>query len=211
MHQCACGRRKTEYARTCLVCYNEHRLPPKRQCEGCGKTFMRRQRSRDSFLFCSRECYFAVKKARGIEHQQRKENDRVDREIQRELKRAARSVLRTLRWCECGAPLNRPTARYCAPCYQQVIGAGIRNGRRIASQQGVGHVCPNCGNIFRGYSTAVYCSVRCARVIAHHRRYPALRHLPLAERNRLAELVALVRAANRRLWGGEQSHNLQIP
>ena len=64
-----------------------------------------------------------------------------------------------------------------------------------------GHICPNCGRFFTGKEARVYCSPKCEQQYAGKGRYPHIGKIPLTERNHLAELIALQRAANRRLYG----------
>jgi hypothetical protein len=68
------------------------------------------------------------------------------------------------------------------------------------------HVCPNCGEEFYGTERETYCSERCGtqmrKRIERSACYPSIGHLPVDERNKLARLIALMRAAHRRikLW-----------
>jgi len=65
--------------------------------------------------------------------------------------------------------------------------------------EGATHICPNCGQLFNGHDRDVFCSFRCARQLRKDGRYPTLGALPLDERNRVAELIALVRSARRQI------------
>jgi hypothetical protein len=64
--------------------------------------------------------------------------------------------------------------------------------------------------MFRGYESDVYCSPRCRHYYSHKRRYPTLGLVPRDERNRLAGMMALVRAA-RRLLSENTGHNRAHP
>jgi predicted RNA-binding Zn-ribbon protein involved in translation (DUF1610 family) len=68
-----------------------------------------------------------------------------------------------------------------------------RRDRRIS------HTCPNCGDTFIGLPSVVYCGKRCRDLLGKHGRYPGLRSVPAPERNQVAEMIALVRAARRAL------------
>jgi hypothetical protein len=179
-------------------------------CEYCGLAFSRpAQGGKDKRRFCSRACSFATQKAHARERaaaiQAERTAIRAERSIERELKRAAREALQALRQCECGAPIEKPTARFCDACIAVRIGAGVRQGYTRAREVGVTHICPNCAAAFQGYEAAVFCSARCskrynrqARRDTHGHRYPtAIGTLPLTERNQVASMVALVRSAQR--------------
>lgn len=201
---CQCGGSKTASAKMCRSCVARHqrRLFT---CQGCGVMHWRRAWCDDARKYCSRECYFRMKKTRAAANAAQQVIDRLsvqaEHEIQRELRRAAQQAQLALRWCSCGAPLNRrsPRAVCCDACRKERIGRSVSRRRTVSREHGVQHCCPNCGQQFRGYEGDVYCSTRCAHRYNHHGRYPSIGQLSLTERNRIAELLALVRTARKHI------------
>jgi len=135
-------------------------------------TLQRRQRQRQLAADRSREQY--------LEDQRR-------REIQREIDRAQQ--LHAASFCrDCGVPIIPGRGR-CEQC--RLV---------IDRRTWVDHVCPNCGKPFEQDDDVVYCSRKCGHQYRHHPgRYPSIALIPRAERNRIAHLIALVRAARRHI------------
>jgi len=72
-----------------------------------------------------------------------------------------------------------------------------------ATLNGLHHICPNCGDAFRGYAAAVFCSRSCAHSFGKMQRrgsYPSIATLPVDERNKLAHLISLARRANQIIY-----------
>jgi len=211
--RCACGQPKSYRTAQCWTCYNAGRRGPSYQCLGCGAAFWRfhSPTKRDARRYCSRACFFAMKKTRAAENQRviqaRKQSESVESEIHRALRQEAQRTLLALRLCaECGGPLSRlsPGGRFCRRCVAYRIATATSRGRRASREVGPEHLCPNCGQTFRGHVQDVYCSLHCAKQYkARHDRcgdtYPTLSHMPLDERNQIAELIALTRAAYRKI------------
>jgi hypothetical protein len=162
-------------------------------CESCAAPFWRRRNHKDARRFCSKRCAGVWHRARTLA---RVQAERAQRQIDRELQRAARQAVALLRWCPCGAALNRrsPGGRFCRACVAERIRAG-----HASRERDIAHCCPNCGGSFHGYEAQVFCSKRCAHQLQHKGRYPTLGRLPLEDRNQLAEMIALVRAARRQI------------
>jgi len=169
------------------------------QCVWCTATFSRRPWSDDTLRYCTRECYFAMKKARAHE---RHEVLAVEQQLEQELRRSASAAIRALRRCRACAgsiPADRGGS-YCSDvCRRAGIGTNLRATRRTnKGASGIQHLCPNCGQWFTGHPGDVFCSSRCAHQLKPC--YPRIRRIAsIEERNRLAELIYLVRAANRRI------------
>jgi hypothetical protein len=177
---------------------------PDLHCEWCGVAFFRRPSNRDARRFCSKRCSGARRRARTAE---RRAAILVQRRIAREKREQIRKQQHQARMiCPCGARISRRTGRWCNTCFAQQIGNGIRAGHTVARTAGLHHLCPNCGQWFRGYPRDTFCSTTCAKQMRKRDRYPHLGHLPIDERNQLAELIALVRAVNRRLHTRGQNH-----
>lgn len=151
---------------------------PIRSCETCGTAFQRTRNASDNARFCSRLCAFrartAAAAARAAQVQQARHEARQHRAIEREFARLVRGELRRA----LAFPRPRPPSR--PPVFLE-------------------HVCPNCGQRYMGQERRVYCSPQCSQQYLHHGNYPPLGAVPLVERNSLATLVALTRAANRHL------------
>jgi hypothetical protein len=213
---CACGRPRANTAAKCLTCYWAERRRQIHICQHCGQSF-RPKRSVctarcQNNKYCSRACYFRAKHARAevaaSAEAEALEARRAERAFARsfalELRKrlpADHSVMG--RFCRCGAAITQFATGFCAPCIAEIMAARVRAGHSVARLLGVAHICPNCGRSFRGYPRAVCCSRRCDRQISKWkkgRRYPSIQHVPVDERNKLAELIALTRAANRRLY-----------
>lgn len=203
MKLCACGQRKTDAATRCQSCATAHRRPMFR-CEWCSAEFWRRRwDGRDYRRFCSHRCANACTGAQVYAVcQARRDSEQAQREIDRELRRAAQRVLLELRSCSCGGPITRPHGTMCTTC-------AATHRRERGREHGIKHLCPNCGQWFRGLETDVYCSPRCARQLRKKGRYPSIASLATGERNRIAELIALIRAARRRIEQPAESQTTQ--
>jgi hypothetical protein len=199
---CACGGKKAREAAACRACYLTNVHADDSTCQWCQQTFRRGQKApdRDARKYCSKTCYGAAKRiwapgARGrfvasLRHELRSRLAVFDRRSQ---------TAAPWRRCSCGAPIENPFGKCCRRCGAERKGIGIRSARAISRRVGCEHVCPNCGVRFHGHPGDVFCSAKCGRQLRG--RNFSIRGLPLDERNKLAELIALVRAANRRLQG----------
>jgi hypothetical protein len=182
---CACGNKKSPTARQCFECrMRDDDARRSRVCEECSQPFNRpRHGNRDAQRFCSRSCGFAWQKREGAEKRKATAKERetqnrmrdVERTIQRELAHAIRTRL------------------------DQVVPRRPLGSFKTAER--VRHVCPDCGVAFDGVLGRVFCSPKCCQRYLHKRKYPALAHIEVHERNQLASMLALVRAANRQLQG----------
>lgn len=213
LYVCACGQRKSYSAVRCLTCerLRRHSPPEPRMCEWCGLSFRRKLHGgggdHDTGRFCSKKCSGARRRAgtmlRLEQQKQQRFASEIERQIQRELDRAQRELERAQRdcaprFCACGTAITNGSM--CQPCATIRKVTGLYAAREMARIAGHEHCCPNCGARFRGLERDVYCSDHCARQLCKRRqRYPAIGHFPLNERNRLAELIALVRSARRRI------------
>jgi len=198
---CACGRPKSRRTVQCRTCFNVKHRSPAFQCAWCTRTFWRPKWKDDARRFCSRDCFFAMKKGRAAD---RAESEAAEREIQQALYHAAKKVRRSLRRCvHCaGSMPDDRGGRYCSDaCLCAVLGTKVRETRRTNKAAGIQHQCPNCGVWFPGHPCDVYCSPRCCKQFKTHLgRYPSLENVfPIEERNRIAGLIALVRAARRQI------------
>ena len=156
-------------------------------------------------MFCSRTCAFARQHEQYLRRQ-------VAAVIAREQQKAARARGKqeqeqrihqermTCRLCGGERVLGSWVGRRCLVCYAQQQRVRVQRGRARVKQDGVLHLCPNCGQWFRGYEQDVFCSKRCSQQLKPD-RYPRMRHVPIAERNELAAMTALIRRANRVLQG----------
>ncbi len=193
-YRCECGQAKSLGSQRCQTCHMQQRHDRvlRRTCQSCGREFRRKHSLRsghDVLRFCSKKCWGVFQTA--LAHTARDAYRRA-RQIQRELTRAQR--LEARKHCACGVLItHQHRDRRCSPC----IAAAVR-AKRAADQMIGDHVCPNCGGSFHRYGSAVFCSPRCGRQYKHD-RYPTLRALPVDKRNQIAELVALVRSARRRI------------
>lgn len=197
--RCSCGGQKARYSLRCQACdavrrkcEAVRRMVPTRVCQWCGAEFRRQGDARaahDVLRFCSKKCWGAFRSAIA---QAQHEKYRGARQIIRELTRAQRLYARSV--CACGATITRPYGSLCTSCRA----ARRSEAFRIRREEGVHHLCPNCGQSFRGHTDDVYCSSPCAKQFRKKSR-SRIRAIPLDERNRIAELLALVRAANRRI------------
>ena len=204
--RCACGR-PTDHAQ-CRRCHDTANANRKlRTCEGCGIAFRLSNSPGKQYAgrFHSRKCAaihrWALHNARvKAEREARQEARRVrliEREIARETSRPG--------VCRCGAPITRdrqchdPYVTLCKECAARQIADRVRRVRLASRHDGVDHVCPNCGETFRGFERDVFCSTRCAAQLKRE-TYPSIGALPLDERNRIAAMVALMRHARSRLY-----------
>ena len=201
---CACGQPRSRAAVQCKACETQARRRPF-VCEWCGGSFWRRSNRGDTRRFCSKRCSGARRTAIAAA---KREIDRHEREIERAIDRAnrpllreARQRLRALRRCACGAPVASIHGVVCAACAAANRRAGHRRARRWSR---IVHCCPSCGNSFFGLEHDVYCSSRCGHQLRKG-RYPSIGGLPLEERNRIAEFIALVRAAHKQMQGEPNS------
>jgi len=219
---CACGRPKNSTSAQCWSCYNTGRRGPALICEWCKQTFRRFDRknpAKDARRFCSKRCGGLFKAAAGtlpirtpaalIAWEQNLALRRAASEVRREERRHERKLLAQERaadrqahrpTCACGEAFTRVLwnyshpymRRWCEACFAQEFYAHP-------------HICPNCGQDFYGEQTATYCSRHCAKQMRHKIErspdlYVSIGNFPLTERNNLAALIALMRAANRRLY-----------
>jgi len=175
-------------------------------CEYCGVTFWRKRAKRDARRFCSKRCSGARIRARtAAAKAERTLATAFAAAFRRELDaRLPAIVVPTLeRRCPCGAP-RHTRSKYCLVCLRPLVAARVRAGRSAVTFTGLDHVCPNCGATFKGYEADTYCSRPCATQYRHRvdrGSYPRIGHMGIKERNTLAELIALMRAANRRIHG----------
>jgi endogenous inhibitor of DNA gyrase (YacG/DUF329 family) len=178
-------------------------------CESCAAPFWRRKNHKDARRFCSKRCAGTWHRARTAA---RVQAERTQREIDRALLQAARETARLLRRCPCGASLDRRSAggRFCRACVAARLRASNIRQQKAARDYGPLHCCPNCGRQFQGYEGAVFCSSLCSKRL-HRKRYPTLAHIPLEERNHLAEMIALVRAARRKIGRDPNRADREIP
>jgi predicted RNA-binding Zn-ribbon protein involved in translation (DUF1610 family) len=200
---CACGGRRSRNARQCKSCDTAARRGSDFSCEWCGLVFWRKSHNSnkaDARRFCSKQCSGALKtaQARAREHVTAIETE-FARAVEQELHARLSTPQQPVRICSCGAVITKKGTGYCAACLPSRVATWCRAARSVVRHEGVEHVCPNCGHSFRGYVGDVFCSQRCATQLTHHRRYPSIGAVPYPERNQLAELIALQRAANRRL------------
>ena len=188
------GRRDRRFCSVaCSGAFNLRTTGAWRTCEWCQTIFRGPRQGRAARRFCSKKCsanhQFAPRRAA---IQAAAQAAALERQINQELRRIQKQT------CPCGARIERPTARWCRACYAKRIRDGIRQGLARVRDKGYSHLCPNCGRGFCGYPSAVFCSSRCRRQYPRE-RYPAIRDVSLAERNQIAELIALARSANRRI------------
>lgn len=196
---CACGRMKTRVAAQCRICHNirrssrisrcacgtaisrgsvrcvpcQHaaqRLAAMRTCEWCGRGFYKRPETK---RFCSNSC--SAKRSAAIRFASTyaaRAEARAERAIQQAIQKAAENARRV------AERAARP--RWCRPRAPLVE-----------------HVCPCCGLAFMGTAGRAYCSKRCRRGM---RKYSVrLNGFTLDDRNKMAELLALLKAYNRRI------------
>ena len=202
---CRCGKPRNFAAAQCWACYSAARRRPIRVCRQCTRPFHPKRgvhpARRQVNKYCSRSCFFTSKRLRA-------EAVAMETAISRSLARAQRLQVRQQRHetrmvCPCGAAITRPTGRWCNSCYATQIANGIRAGRDWARVTGPDHLCPNCGQWFKGYQAHTFCSSHCQEQMSRMQargRYPSIQHVPVDERNHLAELIALAREANRRIY-----------
>ena len=214
-HICKCGKACSASATKCRSCYADEKARSVCVCLQCGQSFRPRRavnHAKGAFnTYCSRACYFAGKRLRATAARLDEAAALEERRIKRAFARHFAAELRRRlpaevtvqgRFCRCGAPITQARTGACQTCLSPARAASARASLSVARVLGAAHVCANCGQSFRGNVSAVHCSRRCANQM--HRRqgrghYPAIGHIPLAERNRVAELIALVRRANRRI------------
>jgi hypothetical protein len=197
------------------------RRGPAFTCEWCHQSFWRPKKPAaiDARRFCSKRCAAFKRTAAGLmpfqqvevqvrlaiatEHrrqQQREERDRREQERKQQRLDRQQEYQETTK-CACGAPStitrwnqSHPyVRRWCAACHAQEF-------------QAWRHVCPDCGQEFYGAERDTYCSPRCQHRYTRKGRYPFLGAIPVAERNRLAALIVLVRQARRQI-----NTEVQIP
>jgi endogenous inhibitor of DNA gyrase (YacG/DUF329 family) len=211
--RCACGGLKSYGSRQCRACFNRS-MRPTRSCAWCGRAFWRKAKSNDARKFCSRQCAGRRKRS--------PERDVDVRAFRIEIARALNAAFSddrppAPRLCACGGTITRPRGLICRACAGAAVAASRRAEWSVDQAIGIDHVCPNCGKDFKGRRGEIYCSFRCQRRYSHaavrgadHDRYPRIGHLPVTERNDVAALMALVRAANRRLHGRPSSKRAEL-
>ena len=151
-----------------------------RTCRGCGRAFARKH-NRNRGLYCSRECAFA--------------NWRDWTLIAR---MPSPPIPRAPRQCAvCGSELPARRLRYCSDA---CLAAQSRRNR-WARQVLRAHVCPACATTYHtSNARRVYCSRRCWRAMRTY-RLGGIVNVPIDERNRLAGMMADVKAFNRAVQG----------
>ena len=145
------------------------------RCEYCGVEFWRNSHGKheaDTRRFCSKTCSGATRTAvADAIANTAKTKAALEREFARNVRHALQEQLRVV------AP----------PSYK-----GVNRRRRVL------HVCPDCGTSFHAPMKYVFCSRRCDLRYSKKDR-PSLGSIPIHDRNQIASLMALVRAANRRI------------
>ena len=207
MRACGCGALILARSRQCGACYRQGLRPGfsvgARQandrrhmeavarhqhaafhCESCGVAFWRKpnQAKHDARRFCSKKCSGAARTAVALLRQPQIQQAKL---VRQEQVKAENEIARTI-----AAALKRALVTERKPKQKR--------WHMWRQPQGV-HVCPDCGKSFLGHARRVYCSAKCARVYTHHQRYPAIRGFAVVERNEMASLLSLVRAAQRKL------------
>ena len=207
-HCPSCGGPKWAYAIRCQQCDAAARRGPQLWCEWCGQAFWRRHRGkrpdRDARRFCSKRCSGQRRTAAHVLRMAiAREQQQQQRAYSQEERAQQRAQLFQARTCSCGSLITRRRGRWCNTCFATRIGDGRRAARAVARSSGLSHICPNCGQGFCGYPSDTFCSSLCAKQMRNKRSrgrpYPSIQHLATGDRNRLAEMIALVRAANRRI------------
>lgn len=198
---CACGRLKSRNSARCQACFKAARFDkshPVSRCVGCDWPFRRRHRSHDAGRYCSRACAFA----HWSEIRQQDPKNVQARLRPKPVKHCAR--------CQC--PPGSPRAKYCDAC-SEVRRWEKRDLARRATRRWlrshprprrsgppVTHTCPGCGESFTSVKpNAVFCSFRCMRQSRKVLKGSPLSVIPVAEREQIAQLVSLRRAANKRV------------
>ena len=173
-------------------------------CEGCGKIFLRHSNGsgyRDAMRFCSRLCCFLLRQRLAAE-------SAMERSLARSVRRAVAEIVTKQRreeWerehhcSRCGTVVKNRKSPWCRACVN--ARQQVRRGRDPKLYD---HICPMCGGTFTGTVGRVCCSSRCLapyqkRTKTGERRYPRIRTFPVEERNRLAHLLYLTRAAYQRI------------
>jgi hypothetical protein len=228
LYLCACGHKKHYGCARCLACEKHRRQPPLRTCEWCGRDFRRGGGQAPRFRhdvkrFCSKHCSGLHRMAAGqqpiqdpdvqvraaiglaVWREQRRAEWALRRQERHERQQQQRAIRQQQRpTCACGAPYThtRDKRYWCDACFTQEFHAWR-------------HLCPNCGQEFVGIQAKTYCSPRCATQMRHRLErsscYVAIGHLHVMERNRMAELMALMRAAHRHLQRPVATYlNIQI-
>lgn len=217
-HCVDCGDPCSYKSQRCMACSAQFRRGPSFHCEWCGTVFWRKKLNHDDRRFCSQRCSGLFRAANGELAWQTPEAEirraislarlhearsqqalvrRQERLQQREEQRREREAQKPT--CSCGAPYRRrrwtpdhPFMRYwCDSCFEREF-------------HELSHICPNCGQTFQGERRAVYCSPRCSaqfcKRVERGTVYSHIGRLPLNERNKLAEYLALIRMANIRIY-----------
>jgi hypothetical protein len=188
---CDCGRLKGEYTHHCRSCETARRRGPLHWCEWCGAAFWRPKNDAksDARRFCSKRCSGAKRTAAAL----------IRRAISAEAAKKTRDA-------DYARRLEQRRARRI-----EVDARGLeqQDARRIeVKKTWPDHVCPNCGAQFVGPKHKTFCGARCAHQLRKP-RFPRFGSLPIEARNNLAELMALVRAANRRLQGHDDDRRTE--
>lgn len=188
---CVCGGRKTRTAAKCLAC-ELARIAPARAVRAarfvcaCGARKTRQWARCQACAAAARAASKATRLQSLEARQARLVQQRAARHYRDQQSAIERQITRALR--------------------------REQQARRKQERAPCDHVCPNCGVTFMGRPRCVYCSMKCRQQLTHHnragkQRYPSLDGMPVAERNQIARLVALVRAARRVL--NEQAPEIQ--
>ena len=200
VYRCACGRPIGRIAKVCRQCRS-----PARHCEWCGGAFRRyiskKWPTHDAGRFCSKRCSGARRRAETAEREAPRLAAAAITRAQNNAVRAALKAAHAI--CPCGQPVAGPSSRWCGVCYGHRIGNGIRAAYVRSTLSGLEHICPNCGDTFKGYAQRLCCSRACSIPYGRKQRegtYPPIRSMPLEERNKVAWLISLVRRANQIMW-----------
>jgi hypothetical protein len=188
------------------------RCPASFVCKGCGAITVRRPSpARDTRrMYCSQACQMRVwwrtheklvypPLQSTVQRKTAEADRRRVARIEQQIERLHWLQASTIRFCLCGAMITRRYGRLCNACAAQRKTVAQHQALEARRTDGVVHVCPNCGRTFHGRDQDIHCSSRCAHHLHKKGRYPTIGTLPIGERNRIASLIALVRAANRRM------------
>jgi endogenous inhibitor of DNA gyrase (YacG/DUF329 family) len=181
-------------------------------CAGCGQLVARwMSRVRDkSRVYCSNKCQMRMWWSTHEKKTYPPSDAARERKTIRQAIRQAFTVELTRQVhaqqpCRiCGLPLgvSHKNQQIHAACLSEQKRSSQRTYQRMkrAERHPLNHVCPACGEVFATTNHhRVHCSRRCQHRMHHHGRYPAIGVIPLNQRNQVAELTALVRAAQRRI------------
>lgn len=149
---------------------------PSFRCEWCGIEVWRKgnggRLDKDAHRFCSKKCSGALRSSVAERaNATAKATAAFEREVARSVKQALQDRLKDV------VPKS----------YK-----GIHRRERVR------HVCPDCGNVFDAPVKFVFCSRRCSQRYNKKGR-PYIGSVEIHQRNQIASMLALVRAANRRI------------